>query len=212
VRLIVILLVLGSAGVRADAGPAARADWVDVAAAVPDAVLDLRYASERNVTGAPIYPVARCLLRRGVATRLVRAARTLRHAHRRLVLWDCYRPASAQRILWRNLPDPARVARPRFAADGTPTSGSDHSRGAAVDVSLAGDDGAPLAMPTDHDDHGPAAGRARARAASAEVRRLDDAMRAAGFRPLATEWWHFAAPDAGDYALGDRPLADPPVR
>ena len=31
-------------------------------------------------------------------------------------------------------------------------------------------------------------------------------MTAAGFRPLATEWWHFDAPDHARYALSDEPL------
>jgi len=192
-----------------DAASTAPDDWVDVAAAIPDAVLDLRYAGAHNLTGHALYPAARCLLRRAVAARLARAAATLRAAHRRLVLWDCYRPQSVQLVLWRHLPDPSHVARPRTAADGTPLSGSDHSRGAAVDVSLADAGGAPLAMPTDHDDPGPAARRARARATSPDARLLDDAMRAAGFRPLASEWWHFAAPDAARYPLSDRPVGAP---
>ena len=202
-------MLIGSASAHAEPAPDG---WVDVSVAVPDAVIDLRYASDRNVTHAPIYPVARCLLRRGVAERLARAQAILARAQRRLLLWDCYRPASVQTILWRALPDPSYVAPPRFADDGTPRSGSDHSRGAAVDVSLADADGNAIAMPTDHDDATPAAHRARARKASAEVRRLDDAMRAAGFRPLATEWWHFGAPDARRFALSDRPLDRDPSR
>ncbi len=206
----IVSVCLAGGLARADAPPprAHADDWVDVATAIPDAVLDLRYATDRNVTGAAMYPVARCLLRRAVAERLARAADALRKDDRRLLLWDCYRPASVQRLLWRALPDAAHVARPRFATDGTPLSGSDHSRGAAVDVSLVDHDGAPIAMPTDHDDDSAAATRAHARRSSAEARRLDDAMRAAGFRPLATEWWHFAAPDAASFALSDRALAD----
>ena len=175
-------------------------DWVDVAAAIPDAVIDLRYATEHNVANQKLYPVARCLLRRAVADRLARAADTLRGEGRRLVLWDCYRPTSVQPILWKALPDPARVAPPK--------RGSDHSRGAAVDVSLADQDGHTIAMPTDHDDDTAAASRVHARKISAEARLLDDAMRGAGFRPLASEWWHFSAPDASQYALSDRALTD----
>ncbi len=64
-------------------------------------------------------------------------------------------------------------------------------------------------MPTELDDATPAARRAHARKTSADARLLDDAMRAVGFRPLASEWWHFAAPDAHDFALSDRALTDP---
>lgn len=187
-----------------DAPPARADDFVEVAAAIPDAVIDLRYAGDRNLTGAPLYPRdARCLLRRAVATRLARAADALRAADRRLVFWDCYRPHSVQLALWQALPAAAFVARPASNADGTPRSGSDHTRGAAVDVSLADRAGTIVAMPTDHDDATPAAARVAARKRSADARRLDDAMTGAGFRPLASEWWHFAAPDAGRYPLRD---------
>ena len=48
---------------------------VDVAEAIPDAVVDLRYAGERNFVGRALYPRnARCLLLRPVAERLSRAA------------------------------------------------------------------------------------------------------------------------------------------
>ncbi len=177
-----------------------RRDWVDVADQIPDAVIDLRYATADNITGVALYPVARCLLRRGVAARLAKAAEILRAHDRRLVLWDCYRPRSVQSRLWKALPDPAHVA--------PPSRGSDHSRGAAVDVSLADRDGHAIAMPTELDDATLAAARASARKTSADARVLDDAMRAAGFVPLATEWWHFAAPDARDFALSDRDLRD----
>jgi D-alanyl-D-alanine dipeptidase len=183
----------------AAASPKAE-DWVDVSVAIPDAVIDLRYATDGNITGQVLYPVARCLLRRGVAERLARAAEELAKHDRRLVLWDCYRPRSVQALLWKALPDAAHVA--------PPSRGSDHSRGAAVDASLADRDGQAIAMPTELDDATSASTRAHARETSADARLLDDAMRAAGFKPLASEWWHFAAPDARDFALSDRALTD----
>ena len=183
------------------------AGWTDVAAAVPDAVLDLRYATAHNLTGAPLYPVARCLLRDAVAARLARAARLLAARGHRLVMWDCYRPASMQLELWRRVPDPRFVAEPRFTADGRPVSGSRHSRGAAVDISLADRVGAPRSMATDHDDFGPAASGARATGDAARwLADLRTAMTAAGFTALASEWWHFDATDAMAYPLADEPL------
>ena len=195
-RRIAILLCVA----RVAAAEPSRADWVDVADAIPDAVIDLRYATDHNIAHTALYPTARCLLRRGVAERLAKAAELLRKLDRRLVMWDCYRPRSVQPLLWKALPDAAHVA--------PPARGSDHSRGAAVDVSLADLDGNAIAMPTDLDDATPAAARVSARKASAEARALDDAMRAVGFVPLASEWWHFAAPDARDFAPSDRALSD----
>ncbi|HVK75592.1 MAG TPA: M15 family metallopeptidase [Kofleriaceae bacterium] len=187
--------------------PPAPPGWTDVAAAIPDAVLELRYATAANLTGAPLYPVARCWLRAPVAARLVRAADELRRRGHRLVLWDCYRPHAIQRALWARLPDPRYVAEPRVDAAGRPIAGSAHNRGAAVDVSLADRDGAPRAMPTDHDDFSPAARGDRARGPAARhLADLRAAMIGAGFAPLATEWWHFDAAGATAHALADEPL------
>lgn len=184
-------------------------DFVDVAVQLPHVVLDLRYATAHNFTKRQLYPVARCLLRRAVAARLAKVAARLAESERRLLLWDCYRPASIQQALWELVPDPRYVARPTFAADGTPLGGSRHSRGAAVDAALADSDGRPLPMPTDHDDFSAAAQPRRAHRAArggAEARLLADAMTAEGFAPIASEWWHFDAEDAARYPFSDQPL------
>ena len=167
---------------------------------IGDAVIDMRYATADNFTGKELYPVARCKLRRAVAARLATAAKALRAQDRRLVLWDCYRPTSIQKELWKRVPDPRYVADPRV--------GSKHGRGAAVDVALADKDGHLVALPTPFDDFSEAAHRDHALAgdAGAEARRLEKAMTAAGWKPLPTEWWHFDAPDSAKYALSDEPL------
>ena len=177
-------------------------DLVDVPKLVDDAVLDIRYATPNNFTGATLYPVARCKLRRAVAARLVVAAQALRAQHRRLVLWDCYRPSSIQAVLWKRVPDPRYVADPKV--------GSKHGRGAAVDVGLADSSGALVTLPTAYDDFTEAAHRDHALigagAGAVEGRRLERAMAGAGFAPLVTEWWHFDAPDSARYGLSDEPL------
>jgi D-alanyl-D-alanine dipeptidase len=175
---------------------------VDAASLVPDAVLDLRYATERNVTGRAIYPVARCLLLRPVAERLAAAARRLRARGYRLVLWDCYRPASAHAALW--------AAHPRAGAVADPARGSHHSRGTAVDVSLADAAGVPVGMPTDHDAFGLRAHAGATGGVPEDARRRRDLLRAAmeaeGFVPYAREWWHFAARDSHLHPILDEAL------
>lgn len=177
---------------------------VDVSLLLPEAVLDLRYASERNFTGSALYPAgARCLLLRPVALRLARAAARLAAERHRLVLYDCYRPLAAQRELWRRFP------RPGYVAD--PARGSNHNRAAAVDVGLAAADGSPVELPTAFDAFEPRA-RADARAGIAPAARrnrdlLRGAMEAAGFRVNRLEWWHFDAPEARGAPLLDVPLA-----
>ena len=195
-------------GCAAAAGPAGEAgsskprddDLVDVANVIADAVIDMRYATDDNFMGKKLYPVARCKLRRAVAARLARVAAALRAQDRRLLLWDCYRPTSIQKEMWRRVPDPRYVADPRV--------GSKHGRGAAVDVALVDRDGKPVVLPTKHDEFSEAAHRDHALVGDAgiEARRLEKAMVDEGFRPMPTEWWHFDAPDFASYALSDEPL------
>lgn len=178
----------------------ARDDLVDVAPLIPDAVLDLRYATTDNFTGERLYPRAVCKLRYAVAEQLVVAAKALRAQHRRIVLWDCYRPASVQRVLWKHRPDPKYVADPKV--------GSVHSRGAAVDLGLADETGALVALPTAYDAATPDAARTRALDGDhgREARTLDAAMTAAGFVGLPTEWWHYDFATKQPFALSDAPL------
>lgn len=161
---------------------------VDAAATVPRLLVRLTYASEKNLAGRALYPAgARCLLRRSVAVRLAAAARALEAQGFALVAWDCFRPAAAQEALFATLPSPGHVA--------DPARGSLHTRGAAVDVALAALDGAPVPLPTAHDEFGP---RTPADAplpdgpAKANRARLRAAMEAAGFRVNPKEWWHFS--------------------
>ncbi|MBI5066956.1 MAG: M15 family metallopeptidase [Deltaproteobacteria bacterium] len=181
---------------------AAAPPLVDAGAALPGAVLDLRYAGPRNPAGRPLYPAARCLLLGPVADRLARASAALAARGLRLVIWDCYRPLSVQRELWSLRPDR------RYVAD--PARGSNHNRGAAVDVSLADAGGAPLPMPTDHD-----AFEVRARPGAADGlspvqlanrATLRAAMEEAGFAQNRGEWWHYDAPEARGAPLLDLPL------
>ncbi len=188
----------------AAAPPRPRPDVVDVAGAIPDAVLDLRYATARNLAGRPLYPDgARCLLLRPVAERLGRAAARLREAGFRLRLYDCYRPLAVQRELWRRVPKPGLVA--------DPAHGSNHNRAAAVDVGLAAADGGEVLLPTDFDAFGPRARAGAVAGVPAAARRHRDLLRAAleaeGFRPNRAEWWHFDAPEARHAPLLDVPLA-----
>ena len=192
-----LVLAFLAVAVPAAADPAAL---VDVATAIPDAVIDMRYATADNFTGEAVYPVAACKLRSAVVKRLARAAKVLRGQGRRLLIWDCYRPTSVQAKFWALVPDARYVADPR--------KGSRHSRGAAIDLAVVDQDGAAVVLPTAFDDF---SGRAHRRTAlvgkrGREAKRLAAAMRTAGFVGMPTEWWHFDAPDAAKYPLSNEPL------
>jgi D-alanyl-D-alanine dipeptidase len=191
---LVLLVVAGTAHAESPR------DFVDVAQVIPDAVIDMRYATADNFTKQAVYPVATCKLRRAVATRLAKAAGLLRAQKRRLLVWDCYRPTDVQRTFWKLVPDERYVANPKV--------GSRHSRGAAVDVGLVDADGKPVVLPTAFDEFSEAAHRKNALAGEhgVEARRLERAMVKAGFVGMPTEWWHFDAPDAAKYPLANDPL------
>ncbi len=176
---------------------------VDVGRALPDAVIDLRYATDSNFLGRAIYPEhARCLLLPAVSARLGRAAARLRARGLRLRLYDCYRPLTVQRELWRRFP------RKGFVAD--PAKGSNHNRGAAVDVGLAAADGSELELPTPFDTFEPRARADATTGVSAAARRNRDLLRAAmegaGFRVNRLEWWHYDAPEARRASVFDVPF------
>ncbi len=222
-RLLLATLVLASgAGARASAdvpplGPAAQsAGFVDVRSVVPTAVIDLRYATANNFTGAALYPGdARCLVHNSLGAGLAAAADSLRPDHQVLVFWDCYRPHEVQAKLFQAMPNPAWVARPGPYA-------RSHESGRSVDLTIAGQPAqcpperrvaarCLLDMGTDFDDF---SSRAQAFATSgvgADAQRnrsrLREAMSAGGLSVYSGEWWHFDGPGAGV----DRAILDVPV-
>ena len=190
-----------SPGSKAPAPQAALASGlVDLRSAAPRVKLDLRYATTENFLRQKLYPKARCYLQRSVAERLKRVAARLRRRQLGLKVWDCYRPLSVQWQMWKASPKPGYVADPR--------QGSNHNRGAAVDLTLVDAKGRDLWMPTDFDDFSPRAhhGAAAPKAAEKNRKILRDAMLAVGFVPLSTEWWHYDAPDASRFPILDIPL------
>lgn len=112
-------------------------------------------------------------------------------------MFDCYRPRPYQQRLWDKKSDPNYVT--------PPAQGSMHSRGAAVDLTLVDAKGVELDMGTPYDFFGEKAHTdyTKLPAKVLENRRLlREAMEAAGFKGIRTEWWHFS------YRLKQYPLSD----
>lgn len=205
VRIAIAALVL-LAGVLlappASARPAAEAGLVDVRSAVPDAVIDLRYATSDNFVGQQLYPTgASCLVHESMAPGLAAAAAALRPD--KLVFWDCYRPHEVQVRMFEVVANPDWVARPSAYA-------RSHEAGRSVDVTIARG-GSLVDMGTGFDDFTP---RSRAYAtegvspaAQANRARLREAMKAGGLNVYSGEWWHFDGPGAAE----PRPYLDVPL-
>ena len=148
---------------------------------------DIRYAGKNNFLKKAFYDCAACYLRPEVAQALREANHYFCELGYKILLYDCYRPVSAQKKMWAAFPNPQYVANPY-------TSGSVHNRGAAVDISLIKLDGSAVNMGTDHDFFG-AEAHIDYKKLPKEVREnrklLQKGMRLFGFKTIRTEWWHF---------------------
>lgn len=200
--LLAALAVAGPSAAR-PAAPPAGGELVDVQTAIPDLVVQLRYAQPDNFLGRAVYPPsARCYLRRDAVERLARVAERLRREDgTRLYAYDCYRPHAVQALMWELFPKRGYVAPPQ--------GGSVHNRGGALDVTLADRDGRPLPMPSEHDEFSRRSWHSYQGASPAEAAnraRLKAAMLAEGFTPVRMEWWHYEAPNAKAWKLLDVPF------
>ncbi len=181
--------------------PQARAaGLVDVRTVVPDAIIDLRYATTDNFVGVQLYPSdARCLVHESMADGLAVAANQMRAQGNTLAFWDCYRPHDVQVRMFQEVPNPNWVARPSDYA-------RSHESGRSVDVTIAG-----LDMGTGFDDFSPRSlayatdGVTAQQQASRALLRA--AMEAGGLTVYSGEWWHFDGPGAKD----PRAILDVPV-
>lgn len=179
-------------------------DLVDLAKLDSSIRLDVRYASEMNFLGTPVYTQARAFLQRPAAEALLRAHHKLKERGYGLLIHDGYRPWSVTWIFWQATPPDKRD----FVAN--PAQGSRHNRGCAVDLTLYDlKTGRPVEMPSLYDEmseraHPGYAGR------TAESRRLRDLLRKAmeteGFQVFELEWWHFDYRDWRRYRLENVPF------
>lgn len=204
------MTLMSPATASADVPPvspqAQAAGLIDVRTVVPDARIDLRYATANNFVGVPLYPAdARCLVHQSLAAGLADAAQKLREQGLALVFWDCYRPHDVQVRMFEAVPNPNWVAKPGGFA-------RSHESARSVDVTLAdGHYGWLLDMGTDFDDFTPRSLAFATDGVSAKQQAnralLREAMKAGALSAYSGEWWHFDGPGAKD----PRPILDVPV-
>lgn len=179
---------------------AAEPELVNIRAVDPTILVELRYATPRNIARRPLYaPGMPALVRPEIAARLSKAQSYLQARGYGLKIWDAYRPKSAHAQLWQLSPNTDYVAKPQ-------EGGSLHTWGVAVDATMVDAKGHEVKMPTDFDDFTPAAMLIYA-GADTKVRRnlrmLQSAMARANFYGMRTEWWHFVAKDWKSYRAVD---------
>lgn len=188
----------------AETGSFRPPDLVDVTTLDSTIKLDIRYATDNNFLGTPLYDRPRAMLQRPAAEALARANGMLRPLRYTLMVFDAYRPWYVTKIFWDATPDSLRwlVA--------NPAQGSRHNRGAAVDVTLYDlENNRPVEMPSTYDE---ATTRARAdypggtslqRYHRALLRRV---LEHEGFTVNPLEWWHFDYEDWREYPISNRPI------
>src|SRR4030095_8499600 len=168
--------------------------------------LDVRYATDQNFVGRPVYPAARAFLQKPAAQAVVRVHRKLQKQGLGIVIFDGYRPWTITKLFWDVVPEDKRM----FVAD--PTKGSKHNRGCAVDLSIFDlKTGKDIPMPSAYDEVSERASPKYA-GGTAEERRnrelLRSLMEAEGFIVNENEWWHFDYKDWEQYAIYDISFAE----
>jgi D-alanyl-D-alanine dipeptidase len=166
----------------------ADTDFVRVLDYIPDAVVDLKYATADNFTGTVIYDFNEAYLRYGTVKKLAAAQEILKENGYRIKIWDAYRPFSAQQRLWEVCPNPTYVANP---ANGMKA----HNLGGTIDMTVVTLEGNPVEMPTDFDDFSTRADRDYSdvsSTAAANATMLEQVMTACGFVGYSGEWWDYS--------------------
>jgi zinc D-Ala-D-Ala dipeptidase len=164
----------------------------DVRSLAPAIVVEMRYATSNNFTGAPIrgYEGNHAYLRRPAAVALARVEDSLARRGLGLKIFDAYRPvrATLAMVEWTQ-----RTHREDLLRDGYIAARSRHNLGLAVDLTLVNlRDSTELPMGTPFDTFSAAAHTANASGAAARNRQLlKSAMEREGFTNYDQEWWHF---------------------
>lgn len=177
------------------------AGMVDASAGDPAIKVSLMYGRDDNFTGAAMYPegFATAYLHPEAAAALAKAQEELTASHPglRLLVADAGRPMSVQRKMYRTVRGTSMAPYVSNPANG----GGLHNYGLAVDLTIVDALGQELPMGTPVDHLGPEANIDReddlvARGVITAAERdnrllLRRVMKAAGFKPLRSEWWHF---------------------
>jgi D-alanyl-D-alanine dipeptidase len=201
----------GSAQAAVDSAPAIAADSVarillaDVRAFDSTIVVEVRYATTNNFTGAvlPGYEGNRAYLRREAAVALARVQRRLRSGGMGLKVFDGYRPVRATMgmVAWAE-----RTGQGHLIEDGYIATHSRHNLGLAVDLTLVdwSVGGREVDMGTPYDTFSDAAHYANASGRTLRYRQLlRRIMEEEGFRQYEQEWWHYSYQVGGEAVAFD---------
>jgi D-alanyl-D-alanine dipeptidase len=168
----------------------------------PLVLADIRYASIHNFVGEDLYgPGYSLYLHQIAAQKFKRAVLEIEQLHPgwKFLVFDALRPVCIQQKLWNFV---AGTAQEKYVANPN-GSGSNHSYGFAIDLTLVNPDGQEVDMGTAFDSFEE---KAEPQLESDFVKsgelttlqlenrlKLRGLMLRAGFTQLPSEWWHFDA-------------------
>ncbi len=184
---------------------------------IPDIVVELRYATDNNFTGAVVdgyFNAKAAMLTTQAAKALARVQEALQEKGLGLKVFDAYRPQKAVDcfVAWLDTEDDTaskeafypNEQKSQLFSRGYLAHRSGHSRGSTVDLTLIQlENSQELDMGTAYDfldvsSHYSAKGLTKEQRENRKT--LRDAMVAQGFVPYDKEWWHFT--------LGAEPFPD----
>ena len=179
-----------------DSASLSHSSLVEITQASHNILLELRYATKNNITGARIYHDDRCFIHKDADVLLRKSIILAQEQNLKIKIFDAYRPRAVQEALWAHCPDPNYVM--------PPEKGSHHTRGVAIDLTLIDASGKELDMGTDFDDLSPRAhhgASTHAPQVAANRYLLLGIMMSAGWDFFQNEWWHYQVFKARDYPL-----------
>jgi len=187
----------------AETGEFRPADLVELTTLDPTIKIELRYATDNNFLGTPLYPkTAKAYMQRPAAEAVARVSHAIASKGYGLLVYDPYRPWFVTKMFWDATPEKFHM----FVAD--PSKGSRHNRGCAVDLTLYDlKTGKPIDMVSGYDEFSDRAypnywgGTSRQRWHREFLRR---AMEDEGFTVYEAEWWHFDFKDWKSYRIGNQ--------
>lgn len=176
----------------------------------PSIIQDIRYASSNNFLGTPVqgYNAPVCITQLKIAQSLQKVQQKLAEKRMTLVIFDAYRPQRAVNhfVEWANNPDDQKMKKEYYPDIdksqvfelGYIAKRSQHSRGCAVDLSIAAQnaDGGyvllDMGSPFDFfDDTSHTMNPNISDTAKKHRAFLLSMMAEAGFQNYSKEWWHF---------------------
>ena len=160
-----------------------------------DVEIDLAYAKTSNFTGKRIYINSKCYIHIDAIGNFKKAIFFASKIGYKLKIFDAFRPSEAQKLLWKEYPDPNFLT--------PPSKGSPHSRGIAIDLTLIRDNKIiDMGTPFDHFSKKSYHGNTDINISAQKNRMLLlGIMTTSGWDFYKNEWWHYQLYDSKKWPI-----------